>query len=438
MRTNCRMMMVVPTLRQVLVLSPVLAALFCVMTYINFPPLLQGRRVTVWSNGEVTLQCTEASGEPCSEEELLRGPSRETIEGRNLSTADVFLLRQAASFCSLSPAQEKDLEDKMAFEGGPQVAYTSRPNHHDMRYKLQQGETGGEGGGPARGRRPRRVAFLFLTRGPLPLAPLWDLFFRGNEQLYSVVVHTSPGFEFEDTMPEPFLANVIRSEEVAWGTPRMIDAERRLLAFALLNPLNQRFVLVSETCLPLHNFTFIYEYLMACPSSFIQSQPPSPPSDYFLSYRWPARYIPMMMPEVRASQWRKGSQWFALNRRHAAMAVNDTVYYPKFERWCRGDKWHGHCLSDEHYLQTLLHILDPDGLERRTLTFTDWSSEDWGHPKTFTAELITDQFIQEIRSVRNCKWNDRRDKECYLFLRKIDAEAIQQMEKVGRRFGIWR
>lgn len=39
-----------------------------------------------------------------------------------------------------------------------------------------------------------KVAFMFLTRGPLPLAPLWELFFRGHEGLYTIYVHSHPSY----------------------------------------------------------------------------------------------------------------------------------------------------------------------------------------------------------------------------------------------------
>lgn len=39
-----------------------------------------------------------------------------------------------------------------------------------------------------------KIAFMFLARGDLPLAPLWDLFFKGHEGLYSIYVHTQPTF----------------------------------------------------------------------------------------------------------------------------------------------------------------------------------------------------------------------------------------------------
>ena len=37
-----------------------------------------------------------------------------------------------------------------------------------------------------------KVAFMFLTKGPLPLAPLWELFFKGHQGSYSIYVHPHP------------------------------------------------------------------------------------------------------------------------------------------------------------------------------------------------------------------------------------------------------
>ncbi|CAK9133452.1 unnamed protein product [Ilex paraguariensis] len=49
-------------------------------------------------------------------------------------------------------------------------------------------------------RRVPKVAFMFLTRGDLPLAPLWERFFKGHEGLYSIYVHPQPSFN--GTVPE--------------------------------------------------------------------------------------------------------------------------------------------------------------------------------------------------------------------------------------------
>ncbi|KAE9600262.1 putative glycosyl transferase, family 14 [Lupinus albus] len=39
-----------------------------------------------------------------------------------------------------------------------------------------------------------KVAFMFLTKGSLHLAPLWERFFKGNKGLYSIYVHSQPSF----------------------------------------------------------------------------------------------------------------------------------------------------------------------------------------------------------------------------------------------------
>lgn len=49
-------------------------------------------------------------------------------------------------------------------------------------------------------KRVPKVAFLFLTRGAVTLAPLWEKFFHGHEGLYSIYVHSSPSFN--ETMPQ--------------------------------------------------------------------------------------------------------------------------------------------------------------------------------------------------------------------------------------------
>ncbi|KAJ9535216.1 hypothetical protein OSB04_un001705 [Centaurea solstitialis] len=40
-------------------------------------------------------------------------------------------------------------------------------------------------------KRIPKVAFMFLTKGPVVLSPVWDRFFGGNEGYYNVYVHRS-------------------------------------------------------------------------------------------------------------------------------------------------------------------------------------------------------------------------------------------------------
>ena len=57
-----------------------------------------------------------------------------------------------------------------------------------------------------------KIAFMFLTPSSLPFEKLWDMFFHGHEQKFSVYVHASKGKPVH--VSRYFLNREIRSDEV--------------------------------------------------------------------------------------------------------------------------------------------------------------------------------------------------------------------------------
>ena len=57
-----------------------------------------------------------------------------------------------------------------------------------------------------------RVAFMFMTRGPLPFAPLWERYFRGHGELYSIYVHAHPAYVPTVAATSPFFRRFIPSK----------------------------------------------------------------------------------------------------------------------------------------------------------------------------------------------------------------------------------
>lgn len=102
----------------------------------------------------------------------------------------------------------------------------------------------------------KRIAFMFLAAGPLPLASIWEKFFEGYERFYSIYIHSHPNHVSEFSSSSVFYGRHVPSKPVIWGEVSIVDAERRLLANALLDFSNERFILLSESCVPLWNFTF--------------------------------------------------------------------------------------------------------------------------------------------------------------------------------------
>ncbi|XWS70601.1 hypothetical protein CRYUN_Cryun03dG0060400 [Craigia yunnanensis] len=261
-----------------------------------------------------------------------------------------------------------------------------------------------------------KIAFLFLTPGTLPFEALWAKFFHGYEDRFSVYVHAS------------------RVKPVVWGKISMVDAERRLLAHALLDPENQQFVLLSDSCVPLHNFDYVYNYLMLTNVSFIDSF-------VDLGPHGTGRYSEHMMPEVEKNDFRKGSQWFSMKRQHAIIVMADSLYYTKFRLYCKPNMDGRNCYSDEHYLPTFFNMIDPGGIANRSVTYVDWSEGKW-HPRSFRAQDITFEFLKNLTSIDDsvhftsdpkrrvttgpCLWNTMK-RSCYLFARKFYPETLDRL-----------
>ncbi|XP_048330338.1 glycosyltransferase BC10-like isoform X2 [Ziziphus jujuba] len=260
-----------------------------------------------------------------------------------------------------------------------------------------------------------KIAFLFIARNRLPLDIVWDAFFQ-----------------------------------VDWGEASMIEAERILLRHALEDAYNQRFVFLSDSCIPLYNFNYIYDYIMSTSTSFIDS---------FADTK-EGRYNPLMAPVIPVQNWRKGSQWVVLTRKHAEVVVNDNIVFPMFQWHCKRKSlpefWRDqpfpadtskehNCIPDEHYVQTLLA---QEGLEeeitRRSLTHSSWdlsSSKDrerrgW-HPVTYKYSDATSMLLQSIKEIDNIyyetehrrEWCSRKGKPsaCFLFARKFTRPAALRL-----------
>ncbi|XP_057466875.1 glycosyltransferase BC10-like [Actinidia eriantha] len=269
--------------------------------------------------------------------------------------------------------------------------------------------------------RVPKIAFMFLTKGPLPLASIWERFFKGHEGLYSIYIHSLPSFQVDFPSSSVFYRRQIPSQLSEWGKMSMCDAERRLLANALLDISNERFILLSESCIPLYNFSVIYHYITKSKHSFISAFDDHGPHGR-------GRYNENMAPEVNITMWRKGSQWFELNQKLARYVVEDTVFYPKFAEFCKPA-----CYVDEHYFPTMLTIQAANLLANRSITWVDWS-RGGPHPATFGKSDITEEFLKRIFEGHTCLYNNQTSSVCFLFARKFAPSALEPLLLVAPNY----
>ena len=69
-----------------------------------------------------------------------------------------------------------------------------------------------------------KLSLLFLTRGPLPLARLWERWLSNQDGLYSIYVHAEPGFKLGSEYPALFQDREIPSQ-VLRITNKLLDLQ---------------------------------------------------------------------------------------------------------------------------------------------------------------------------------------------------------------------
>ncbi|KAL5850285.1 hypothetical protein ACOSQ4_008298 [Xanthoceras sorbifolium] len=283
---------------------------------------------------------------------------------------------------------------------------------------------------------PRKLAFMFLTTAPLWLAPLWEVYFNGsNQDLYNIYVHADPSFEYEPPFSGVFYGRGIPSKPSVRFTSTLISAARRLLAHALLHdPGNYMFAILSPSCIPIHSFDFTYKTLMKSKKSFIEILQ-NEPGTYD---RWAARGQDAMLPVVRLEDFRIGSQFWVLTRRHARLVVDDEKVWDRFNQPCTREDT---CYPEEHYFPTLLHMRDPRGSVSATLTHVDWSVSTGGHPREYRPSEVGAELISKLRSDRPRYGDDgsngsdssvrERRHHPFLFARKFSRASLKRLLRIA-------
>jgi Core-2/I-Branching enzyme len=112
--------------------------------------------------------------------------------------------------------------------------------------------------------RQPKIAFLFLTNTDLYFTPLWERFFQNNTNLFNIYIHLDPAAKLEKPVTGLFANRFIPATPTQRASPSLIAATRRLLVAALIDDAaNEFFALLSQSCIPIHSFNFVYQSLVS-------------------------------------------------------------------------------------------------------------------------------------------------------------------------------
>lgn len=257
-----------------------------------------------------------------------------------------------------------------------------------------------------------KIAFIFLTYNKLKRPDIWNKFFKINNpklhsKKYTVYNHAK---EPEKAREDLILKGRIISKHIdtCWGCLNLVEANLLMMKEALKDPLNMKFILVSDACVPIVSFDRFYDEIMKDDKSKMN----------IFYNNSPERYDSIINPPFTKDKFIKhNGSGLILNRKHAELLVADKKNYIK--------DWVNVHVPDEHYFGNILNILDPKfnlNNDNIQITYDKWSRAKINNKNIdYNVDIVTDSYIN-IKAITNKAIDELRDKK-FLFVRKVDGRT---------------
>merc|ERR1712130_1005904 len=277
-----------------------------------------------------------------------------------------------------------------------------------------------------------------------------------KQHLFSVYVHNSeeePDDAGENLFSQKLTPLRIKTE---YGEHSIMDATRILIREALETHANKKFVILSESGIPLYPAAMIYAQLIseqksrvnACTDQGVQT------------WKWNGFLERLSHHGISSQQLRNSMHRMALRRDHAAIVASDIDYNRIFRKLCSFKV--NACSTDEFYIPTLLSLLQKENeTDCQGVVAKEYFNTGTSHPQTFLSEDINKDIIPRLRepvtqgvictfpTLREVmtffiqiddavdplkstdgKWNISLGSGCPLFARKFDTSTSEKLMNI--------
>ena len=171
----------------------------------------------------------------------------------------------------------------------------------------------------------KKIAFLFLTLENPNFTEIWDKYFRGNKDKYSIYIHP----KYPDLLTWK-KKNIIKDlKETQWGF--ITSAYIELLREAYKDPNNYKFITISESCIPIQSFKYFYKDAISDPRSWVKSMK--------LSYYNYKERILSQKTKPKPKHFIKNYARFCLNREHVELLLSKENELEFFHKMHVGDEF---------------------------------------------------------------------------------------------------
>ncbi len=249
-----------------------------------------------------------------------------------------------------------------------------------------------------------KIAFLFLTYSNLKRQDIWNRFFDDkNSNKFTIYNHAKENEKVTDLILKD--KHIPEHIETCWGCPNLVEANILMIKHALEDHLNKKFILVSDSCIPIVSFDIFYNEIMKDDKSIIN-----------IHYNNnPERYDKIKNSSFKKDEFTKHSgSGLVINVKHAKLLVSDLDNYR--------NNWKNVYVPDEHYIGNILRVLDTNfniNYKISKPTFDFWDKNKLNNKDDI---LINPEYYALFKSISNKAIDELRDKQ-FLLMRKVDDKT---------------
>lgn len=267
-----------------------------------------------------------------------------------------------------------------------------------------------------------KIAFLWMIYDNINQPVIWRHFFdNADPSLYTIYIHQK-NFKLLDPSFERYK---VKTVPTGYGTMDFWTCMNYLIKLALEDEHNTRFVFISQACIPLKSFDYIYSDAMSLSTSWINEciklsdKDKIPPGKYVCYDCDSNRYKHVLDRGYHSSKLKKSPNWMMLIRSHASFFVRNEKEILHLYDDHENKFW----APEEHiYISYLYYNNMQDEIARREepMTFTYWDGDLPNYPfpsnheglKIFYA--ITKEELSYLRNSTTCWFARKFNASCYI------------------------
>ena len=191
-----------------------------------------------------------------------------------------------------------------------------------------------------------KIRYVFNSNN-LTKPELWYEFLKEGNDRCNIYFHTKE----KDKVVQKFVSEnqIEKYVHTKWGTSSLVTASNYLIEEALKDKTNKYFVLLSETCIPLYTFNYIYDKLFSSNKSYLYTGLTPTRGVQVYEETLDIVYGKIKTPEKLTSRdtIMRNSQWMILNREHAEICIKHN-YEDLFKNFRVADEWYYWNVLNKH------------------------------------------------------------------------------------------